>query len=545
MMCTLVEITKALDPVFSAQWDALGSSPGCLEGTRVDIIENMLSWCTKDTDRFSVYRLSGHAGTGKSAIARTLCTHLVSHSNMCVLTFFASRDAVDRRDPLRILHTFAWELARNDAFIRQGMLAVIRRHPDLKHRPIKEQVKLLLLDTIEIPPKSSVVMILDALDECAMTNGVEGGSLICDLAEILAGLPVKLVITSRMEESLRRMFASLPHHITQLLHEVESTSVISDVRLILMDGFAKIAAKHEISAFPWPVTKDIESLVERTGRFVIFATTVLKFVESDRYSPERRLKEILENTAIPTASPEFSQLDALYWSVLISASRSNSATTEVDPTLCSRLRNLIGAVVLVEQPLSIPALAQLMEVPGDEVDRDVWALSAVLLVGPEKDSDDALVVRALHLSFRDFLLSRCNDQRFRIQEFAQHHDLTVNCLTILNSTLKQDMCNILNPTVSNSALKDPPLTARLRKSIPSAARYAGQHWMVHNSQASAPSTVLLVAMRAFARQHLFHWIELLSLIAQVPYAIQHLPVATAWWMVSIHCHFCIRANDHN
>jgi hypothetical protein len=259
-------------------------------------------------------------------------------------------------------------------------------------------------------------------------------------------------------------------------------------------------------------------------------------VESDRYSPKCRLKEILKNTAIPIASPEFSPLDALYLSVLMAASRSNSTTTEVDPTLCSRLRNLIGAVVLVEQPLSIPALAQLMGVPEDKVDRDVRALSAVLLVGPEKDSDDTPVVRALHLSFRDFLLSRCNDRRFRIQEFAQHHDLALNCLTTLNSTLKQNMCNILNPTVSNFELKEPPLTVCLRKSIPSTACYAGQHWMVHTSQASTPSTVLLAAMRAFVRQHLFHWIELLSLIAQVPYAIQHLPAAIAWWMVSIHYH---------
>lgn len=536
---------NALDPVLSARWNALGSPSGCLDGTRVDIIARILAWCDHSTDRFSVYCLLGRAGTGKSAIARTLCARLVSPGDTWVLTFFASRDTADRRDPLRILHTFAWELARKDIVIRQRMLAAIRLHPDFKHRPIKEQVKLLLLPAIEVSLGSSVVMLLDALDECVMTYGVEGGSLIYGLAEALAGLPIKLVITSRIDESLQKMFSSLPRQVTELLHEIEDTSVTSDIRLIFKDGFAKIKTKRAISDSSWPLPREIEALVERTGCFVIFAATVLKFVDIGRFSPERRLKEILETTSIPSTSPEFSRVDALYSTVLIAAARSDPNTTEVDSTLCSRLHSLIGTVILVQRPLSIPALAQLMGVHKDDVERDVRALSAVLLVGPEQDSDGTPVVRMLHLSFRDFLVSRCRDQRFCVDESIQHHDLALNCLTSLNFTLKRDMCDILNPTVSNSELRDPPLTIRLQGSVSSVTRYAGQYWMVHNCQSSAPSTGLLIAMQTFAGQHSFHWMELLSLIAQVPFATQYLPMAITWWTVSTyhHCHIVVDAHD--
>jgi hypothetical protein len=198
-------------------------------------------------------------------------------------------------------------------------------------------------------------------------------------------------------------------------------------------------------------------------------------------------------------------------------------------------------VILVQRPLSITALAQLMGVHKDDVDRDVRALSAVLLVGPEQDSNSAPVVRALHLSLRDYLVSRCRDQRFSVDESIQHHDLALNCLASLNSTLKLDMCNILNPTIANLELMDPPLNIRLQGFVPSATCYAGQYWMVHNSQASAPNPDLLAAMQTFAGQHLFHWIELLSLISQVPFATQHLPMANKWWMVSTYSHLNIYA----
>jgi hypothetical protein len=263
-----------------------------------------------------VYWLAGHAGTGKSAIAKTLCKALDAQHNTWVITFFVSKDDAERRDPFRIIHTFAWELSRKDMVMRQHIFAATKSQPDLKERTLKEQVKELFRSAVEASAGvRSVILVLDALDECFPVDGVEGGSLIHDLAEALIDLPVRLVVTSRIENSLQRMFTLLPSQITKRLHEIEETSVTSDVRRILSDGFAKIGTKYAISATPWPSPEDLEVLVVRTGRFIIFAATVLKFVKSDRESPEYRLREILNNTSIASASSEFAQVDALYMNV--------------------------------------------------------------------------------------------------------------------------------------------------------------------------------------------------------------------------------------
>jgi hypothetical protein len=499
----------------------------------VEIVKTMLVWCVQPIDRFSVYRLGGHGGTGKSAIAKTLCKALDSQPNTWVITFFVSKDDAERRDPFRILHTFAWQLASKDAVMYQHVLAAVRSRSDLKERTLKEQVKELLRIAIEVSVGvRSVILVLDALDECLPSHGVEGGSLIHDLAEVLVDLPVRMVVTSRMENSLERMFASLPRQVTQQLHEIEGTSVTSDVRHILSDGFARISRKHRISISPWPSSEDLEVLVVRTGRFLIFAATVLKFVESDRESPEYRLREILNNASIAGARSEFGRVDALYMNVLLMAARSDPTISQVDEMLSCRLRTLVGTLVLLQKPLSIPALSQLLDVDDDIIQADVRALSAILLLSEDDDSSGLDVVRIFHPSFRDFLLQRCNDPQFSTDIVRQHHSISMSCLRILNAKLKRDICKIKDPTIPHFELVSPTLAEKLQRCVPSAVQYACQFWIIHIANSGSPDASLWLALQAFNSKHILHWIEALSLIGSVPYVIKNFTDTIKWMQVS-------------
>jgi hypothetical protein len=490
----------------------------------------MLEWCARPTDRLSIYWLAGHAGTGKSSIAKTLCENLVNHSHPSVVTFFASKNSEERRDPFRILHTIACELAFTDSRMRKHILGAVRSYPDVRQCSLIQQIQRLLLPAAEeTVGVRSIIIVIDALDECAVIHGVEGGTLIRDLSEVLAHLPVKIVVTSRMENTLRRMFESLPSQITKLLHVIEGDRVTEDVRLILTHGLRAIAAKHITATSPqWPVEREIDTLVERTGRFIIFAATVLKFLDSDRFSPQAQLVLLLERTSVLTTSDEYAQVDGLYQNVLEAAARRSSNTMRVDPVLSTRLQTLVGTIILLQEALSISSLAQLMHIPVHEVDGDVRALSAVLLVGPDCDNSGSPLVRIFHPSFRDFILERCNDQRFSIDTSHQQHLLAFHCLRILNATLTRDICDIKNPTIPHAEVAHPTLSVRLQQNVPEAVRYASQFWISHISESRQPDASLLSTLQHFVSQHMLHWIEILSLNDHISYVRRHFFATIAW-----------------
>ena len=60
---------------------------GCLEGTRVDLLQQLERWSV--AHERPIFWLSGMAGTGKSTIARTLATRLKSQGLLCGNFFFS------------------------------------------------------------------------------------------------------------------------------------------------------------------------------------------------------------------------------------------------------------------------------------------------------------------------------------------------------------------------------------------------------------------------------------------------------------------------
>jgi hypothetical protein len=521
-----------LAPVFAAQYNALSSPSGCLQGTRVDVLEIFFAWSLQSVSALHIYWLAGHAGTGKSAIAKTLSERLVGSNDTLVVTFFVSKNSEDRRDPLRMLHTIVHRLAHMSVLVRTNVVKVLSSEPDIIQRALNEQIKLFLLEPLREPTKThSIIIVVDALDECLSVRGVEGGSLVHDLANTLGSLPIKLVVTSRLEQSLQRMFNKLPSKNVKL-HEIEGEQVSDDVRLILENGFEAIAQKHQISTRPWPPKEDIDELVKRTGRLIIFAVTVLNFVDSERFSARKQLAQILMQKSVANDRDEYKLVDELYLNVLEMAARRTQDAKHADPVLCARLRALIGTVILLYKPMSIPALAKLMSLDEDDVSRDVHALSAVLLVGPDIDDSGASLVRIFHPSFRDYLLERCSDPRFSIDITQQHRILSAHCLRSLNERLKQDICGIKDPTIPHLDIVNPILSIRLLQHVDGATRYACQFWISHIAFSGNLDVDLLLVLRTFVAEHILHWIELLGLTGTIYHAVQSFANTVSWSQVS-------------
>jgi hypothetical protein len=93
--------------------------------------------------------------------------------------------------------------------------------------------------------------------------------------------------------------------------------------------------------------------------------------------------------------------------------------------------------------------------------------------------------------------------------------LATRCLEIMNNGLRQDICDISNPSLWNSDVAD--LKERLARAVPSGLRYACQYWHIHLQYADVVSYPgLLGVLETFCTRHLLHWVEVLSLVNELP-----------------------------
>jgi hypothetical protein len=504
----------------------------------------MFSWLAEpstSSSSMSIFWLAGLAGTGKSTIIKTFCQRISNDDHFLLANFFASRNSAERRDPYRILHTFAHQLAITSDQIRPHVLAAVRAPQGIMQQPMHEQIKQLLAEPIQKAQLCgrTIVFAIDALDECQKSAaGVEGGPLIEHLAQVLQNQPVKLLVTSRQEDSITNMFRSLSH-VPLRLHQVALESVEADVRRIFDAGFADIRQRRarDLGTEPWPTRSQLDTLVHLTGPLFIYAVTVLKFVDAPRFSPKGRLNQLLERgSAILTdSSNPYLQIDALYANVLRSATEDlpDSANTE----LCRRVGNLLRTVVLLEEPVSVHALAHLMGFfKLDEIqqmDSDVRALGSVLLISDASGSERfSETVSTFHPSFRDFLgdPGRCCDEQFLVKPAEHQHELLYRCLELLNKNLCYDVCGIRNPGLANGEI--PNLAQHVAESVPEAVRYSCRFWQVHLVTGGALTEPGCAGLLELCTDHLLHWLEVLSLLEKLHSASKHLPRSIAWCQVS-------------
>jgi hypothetical protein len=231
---------------------------------------------------------------------------------------------------------------------------------------------------------------------------------------------------------------------------------------------------------------------------------------------------------------DLTQLDALYLHVLEAASL-DPVTEKLDLMTCRRIRTLLGAMLLLKAPLPVSALTRLVESSEDLVIHDLLAIELILLVPVDERTDFAISGDLLHPSFSHFLVdsSRCAHLEFLVSPAAHHLELAYNCLLTLNENLKHDICGIDDPAVLNREVHD--LEQRLLERVRGELRYAAIHWMAHliSGPEISPSDALCVQLLVFCKDHLLHWVELLSLLESLPPVVSKLKQLVKWCRVSV------------
>ena len=367
-----------------------------MKGTRRDILFQLERWLNDQQDK-RVFWLNGLAGTGKSTIAQTFAEMSFADGKLGG-SFFCSRDSDDRNNLRTILPTLACQLAYRYPRFREELLPILAASLNAERESLCSQMEKLIVGPFQAT-QTQTLIIIDALDECRDEEAAS--ALLSVLSRYVDKIPlVKFFITGRPEPRIRsgfRLELLQPHTDVFKLHEVKHSSVDSDIRLFFGTQLVNIAKNRSECNLPggWPSPSNLDILCEKAAGLFIYASTVVKFVASKDHQPTERLTDII---SLPqsTIKEGRSGIDQLYTQVLQQAFLNIWSD---DGMFYSCFRSVVGAVLLVFNPLPVAALSDLLGT--SHVSTTLCSLHSLIIV-PASEPDPK-PVHVLHKSFPDFL----------------------------------------------------------------------------------------------------------------------------------------------
>ena len=212
-------------------------------------------------------------------------------------------------------------------------------------------------------------------------------------------------------------------------------------------------------------------------------------------------------------------LDTLYASILQMA----FDLGKKDPKADSKVQSIIGTIISLVNPLPPSAVAELIGLETAQV-MSILKLAQSLLV---LHDDPSYPVKLFHKSFSDFIInpSRCLDKRFYISPETLHHELALNCLRLMNTTLKPNLLSLPNYAL-NEEVEDLP--ERVKDHISAALEYACRSWYNHLPKTKGDTTHILNALHEFLEEKFLPWLEIASVLGAVRDAVVALEKLILW-----------------
>ena len=494
---------EKLKHVSSAGIQALDQD-GCMDGTRVSLLNDLQRW-SLDVTAHRIFWLDGMAGTGKSAIARSLCRFL-HEKRLLGGSFFCLRGNESRANVRRILPTLAWFLACHDTHYGEFLLHILRDAPDVVDYTVERQFEFLLERPLRNAcvykqdtqtTRAPFVLVIDALDECADAEAVT--KLLKKLLSVSKNISVKFFLTSRPERHILMQFKSPQSDLHRILrlHDIEQDLVAADISLYLNTRLEDIRSSSSYPLrFPpnWPARRDIEILTHRAGRLFIYAFTAVKYIE-DEDSVDRLLA--LTGITFDDNQPFYWDLDNMY-SLVLSAALDPRKRRNKEIYMTKRI---LGAIFAIREPLYLSDIARLLGVPPDDIRVNIDRIHAVVNVPPYNEDG---IVSTFHVSFVDFLTTPGRaPENMRITLSAAHHNLADGCLQIMNSDLHFNIAECKTSYLPNSK--------QMLATISVPLKYSCLHW-AHHIEAADNAPSFLAHLENVLMEKFLFWLEVLSVL---------------------------------
>ncbi|KAF8996978.1 hypothetical protein BDQ17DRAFT_1329623 [Cyathus striatus] len=279
--------------------------PKCHPGTRKSIIQLLTYWVLDESSPSKIVWLNGATGTGKSAIAQTLCEKL-EKMNLLGASFFFSKMESRNNNVQRLFTTIAYQLAVSLPLptFRELLKKQLNHDPDIVHQTMELQWFKLIVAPFRAAIEEDggcmepMAIIIDGLDECQEAAQVRTINLITTAS--VYGLPLRFIFSSHPGLHLQDAFSEAIKN--NLAFEVElshSREVDRDIRLFLQHEFNVIRTSRKYADTmrchtSWPSYEHIEKIVSKaSGRFG-YAASVLKYVQEHSTDPVEQLEIALQ-----------------------------------------------------------------------------------------------------------------------------------------------------------------------------------------------------------------------------------------------------------
>ncbi|KAF5324692.1 hypothetical protein D9611_004105 [Ephemerocybe angulata] len=316
------------------------SGDRCLENTRVHARKMIMDWIiSNDLER--ILWLTGPAGSGKTAIARSIADTCYDLGHLGPTFFFSGPDLKSSNNINCLVATLAYQLTQHASLepVRHHILGLTK--PAVFTKSLDRQVEDLILRPLrQIPLDHPIraswpkVLIIDGLDDCTPpTSGHIGADLSRDTEhrQILATLlmaardpafPFRILIASRPEPAIARFFGTSARDMTVKLVLDQSLNPNADIRLYIQATAEEICRRLP-DLRNWPSEEATQMLLDRgSGQFVYIAKT-MTFIKKNPQAlhPIHALNRVL-GVGRPQDSGvnPFEPLDKLYTSILQSSS---------------------------------------------------------------------------------------------------------------------------------------------------------------------------------------------------------------------------------
>ena len=365
----------------------------CMEGTSTELLEDAKSWIAGGRSSSSrLYCLAGHAGSGKSTIARSVADNLTEAEKTYSATFYFSLS-----NNSRIRDLFPW-LAYQLAVVTPGFCKALVGILEAAGAPDQTKSSEELLQKLVVEPLSNcsfedisqqIIIMIDALDEC----GDEREMLIPLFAQAVKKvnrIPLRLFLTTRPDDAVT--------------YDLKENTTLLNARVFKI-GEANKEAKNDIREYfkkeidlkrgrlrlpgDWPTEDDLDLLRGLANGLWIYASTLLKAM----------LDGIILYTDIQDGKlPRTEKVDTLY-SLILSKAYASKESAEVQEAFHTTLSIAFRSR---ESRLSIQDMAYLVfhsKEKANEIRRLLIGCASVLDI---PDLDDEGTITVYHATFQDY-----------------------------------------------------------------------------------------------------------------------------------------------
>ncbi|KAF9549498.1 hypothetical protein CPC08DRAFT_769061 [Agrocybe pediades] len=445
------KLTDAIAPNAFHDSAARFDPPKCHPRTRVKILDDVMGWILgqgQDVPVKPFLWLNGGAGAGKSAIAQSTVERC-KEQGLRLASFFFNKSDPTRNHAGLLVATLAYQLLQ--AFpgteVQTQILSAIAEEPLIFTKRLQRQFTALVvqplktyLSTHQFPkPQTSFLIVIDGLDECIAPTSSQK-TILSDLSKILynSNPCIQIFVASRPEHDITLSFSSeylCDNHTFISLDLDAQPEAKADVRLYLVDRFAHIKdgfnkrTKGSKLDESWPAETVIEKLVKNSSGQFIYAATVIRYVESTRHRPDRRLDMVLELRPHDGDSP-FAELDALYANILKSSSN-------IEKVLEVLSLGVLKVLTTKEEPGSVNEIEKVLAYDEGEVEMLFCDLGALVTFSQSPRS----TLKILHASLYDYLLDEARSNQFHIDLYGKY--------------IGRHMANVLNYIASCGPEYDP------------------------------------------------------------------------------------------